>query len=376
MNVLLGLAYAPMKERRSYFKIWENVKRPDHINRVEVDTTTQPSEGPLSKQTFMWVDAGTYGALLLDMVRFRLSGVFGVQCLLYFKCYPSDGKPLKALVADNLFLLRTLEAIHSALVWSAVWSYFIRHFGELEYIDHIPSSVALSVILTATLTFLTHCLFAQRIYHTINDGERMAVSEKNLWLTLPIITLAFCRLAAATVSGAEMIHLQSFARFRKHFLWLFSLGLSLSSAVDILITLSLFFLLRRRKKTSIKLSPLIDALLLYTFEIGSLTSAATVISMLCWSIIDNSLVFLGLHFVIGKLYVNSLLATLNSRQRLRKAQQRSTAYDFVNLNINQTVSAIQFRNSEYPADSETQLAGETPDPEALNKEADTEETVE
>ncbi|KAF9478890.1 hypothetical protein BDN70DRAFT_879383 [Pholiota conissans] len=312
----------------------------------------------------MWVDPGTYGALLLGaLFASGLAGVFGVQCLLYFKCYPMDRKPLKALV----IFAWTLEILHSALVWAAMWNYFIQHFGEVKYIDHIPMCVALSVILTATLTFLAHCLFAHRIYY---------LSNRSLWLTLPIIALAFGRLAAATVSGAEMIHLRSFARFRKHFLWLFTLGLSLSSAVDILITLSLFFLLKKSKQKSIKLSPLIDALLLYTFEIGSLTSAATVISMLCWSIIDNSLVFLGLHFVIGKLYANSLLATLNARRRLRRTQ-RSSAFDFVHLNVNQTVSAIQFRNAELPLESDTQLAGLSNDPEASIKETEeTDETVE
>jgi hypothetical protein len=32
---------------------------------------------------------------------------------------------------------------------------------------------------------------------------------------------------------------------------------------------------------------------------------------------SNNLIFLGLHFVIGKLYANSLLVTLNMRQTLR-----------------------------------------------------------
>ncbi|KJA28300.1 hypothetical protein HYPSUDRAFT_197200 [Hypholoma sublateritium FD-334 SS-4] len=312
----------------------------------------------------MQVDAGTYGALLLGaLFASGLSGVFGVQCLLYFKCYPTDKKALKALVV----FAWGLEITHTALVWISVWSYFVQHFGEVDYIDHIPTSIALSVMLTATLTFLAHCLFAHRIYY---------LSEHNWWLAMPVIVLALGRLAAASVSGAEMIHLRSFARFRKQFLWLFSLGLSLSSAVDILITLSLFLLLRKSRRQSVKLNYLIDALLLYTFEIGSLTSAATVASMLCWSTLDKSLVFLGFHFVIGKLYANSLLATLNSRRKLRKA--RSTAFnDFVNFNVNQsaTVSAIQFQNSEnQPGESDTRLADSMSDPEALkNGENDTEE---
>jgi hypothetical protein len=46
MNVLLGLAYAPMKERRSYFKIWENVKRVSNLDLIDdVAGPYKPSGG-------------------------------------------------------------------------------------------------------------------------------------------------------------------------------------------------------------------------------------------------------------------------------------------------------------------------------------------
>ncbi|KAH9486123.1 hypothetical protein JR316_0000187 [Psilocybe cubensis] len=99
--------------------------------------------------------------------------------------------------------------------------------------------------------------------------------------------------------------------FRQEFMWLFSLGLGLSSAGDILITVVLFFLLQGSRSKLPNLNLIIDALILYTFEIGSLTSVAAVATMICWIVLDQSLIFLGLHFVIGKLYANSLLARLD-----------------------------------------------------------------
>jgi len=126
--------------------------------------------------------------------------------------------------------------------------------------------------------------------------------------------------------------------------WLFSMGLALSSGVDILITVFLFFLLQRSRNNSLNLDHIIDSLILYTFEIGSLTSAATVVSMICWLRLDNSLIFLGLHFVIGKLYANSLLATLNAREQLRRA--RSSSLGLVNINPPQELPSVHFANTE------------------------------
>ncbi|KAF5328376.1 hypothetical protein D9619_013260 [Psilocybe cf. subviscida] len=272
--------------------------------------------------------ASTYGALLLGaFFASGLSGIATVQAIVFYKLYPKDQNFNKLLV----LAVWVLDACHSGFVVGAMWDYLITNFGDWKKVDYIPLSIALSVIFTAVLTFFAQCFFALRIYR---------LSKGNWILTAPVLILSACRLAAASVSGAEMVSLRSFAGFRHQFrvsgtayafgarvvcmMWLFSVGLALSSAVDIYITLSLFFLLRKSRKQSMSLDEIIDALILYTFEIGSLTSAATVIAMICWLTLDNNLVFLGIHFVIGKLYANSLLATLNTRKEMGRNRAKPT----------------------------------------------------
>ncbi|KDR86133.1 hypothetical protein GALMADRAFT_52810 [Galerina marginata CBS 339.88] len=239
----------------------------------------------------------TYGAMFLGSIfASGLSGVVTVQCIVFFKLYPQDSRTLKSLV----IVVWILDLAHSSFVISAMWDYFIAGFGKVSKTDYIPNTIALSVIFTVPLTLF----FAHRIYR---------LSNRNVFLTAPIVRctihsiriLFIFRLADSRLG----IALKSFTLFKRHFKWLFSVGLALSSTVDILVTFSLFFLLQRSRKQSLSLNEIIDALVLYTFEIGSLTSAATVISMICWLTLENNLVFLGLHFVIGKLYANSLLAT-------------------------------------------------------------------
>ncbi|KAF8832912.1 hypothetical protein HHX47_DHR1001759 [Lentinula edodes] len=105
---------------------------------------------------------------------------------------------------------------------------------------------------------------------------------------------------SATATTATMLHYRSFIQFREHVRWLFTLGLALSSAVDVLITSSLFMLLRRSKMEGGSLDGVIDTLILYTFETGSVTCAATIVSMICWISIPTQLIFMALHFIIGK----------------------------------------------------------------------------
>jgi len=252
----------------------------------------------------------TYGALLLGgLVAAGLSGIVTIQAFVYIKLYPSDMIQTKAMVA----LICILDSCHTGFVCSSLWDYLIQYFGDSDRIDVIPWSVALTVAFTAILTSVVHCFFAHRIYK---------LSKRNLWITFPIIILAFLRLCAACVTTAEMIHLGTFSAFVRQFRWVFTLGLGLSSTVDILISVCLCYSLQSSRSASSSMDHVINLIILYTIENGILTCAATIISMLCWLIMPSNRVFLGIHFFICKVYANSLLATLNTRKTLQRERTR------------------------------------------------------
>jgi len=72
------------------------------------------------------------------------------------------------------------------------------------------------------------------------------------------------------------------------------------------------------------MNDIIDSLVVYTFETGTLTCAGTVLSMVCWLTMPYNRLFLALHFMIAKLYANSLLATLNTRKTLRDSRFKAS----------------------------------------------------
>ncbi|KAJ4471004.1 hypothetical protein C8R41DRAFT_897804 [Lentinula lateritia] len=191
----------------------------------------------------------TFGALLIGAVFASfLSGGITVQTLVYFKLYPSDGSNVKTLVP---------------LIWSSQWEYFIRLYGKAEKIDYIS-------------TFFAHRIFL--------------LSKRKWYLVAPVsLCVHSPHHAYPLFAFLIRLHYRSFIQFREHVRWLFTLGLALSSAVDVLITSSLFIL-----------DGVIDTLILYTFETGSVTCAATIVSMICWISIPTQLIFMALHFIIGK----------------------------------------------------------------------------
>ncbi|KAF7311840.1 hypothetical protein MIND_00194700 [Mycena indigotica] len=204
-----------------------------------------------------------------------------------------------------------LDLLHSVFIVAALFNYLITFFGDRGRIDHIPWSVALSVVVTAAQTLIVHWYYAHKIWTS---------SGRNWWITAPIVVLAFGRLLAASVSTSEMIRRPNYSNFNKHFPgWVFTTGLTLSASVDVLITALLCYYLRSmgRRTSSTLINRVVRTMMFYTLENGLITCLAATASLICWLTMPTNLIFMGLHFVIGKLYANSLLVSLNTRQELR-----------------------------------------------------------
>jgi len=251
----------------------------------------------------------TLGALLVGgAIALVLSGVLSVQCIIFYKLYPNDAR-IRHIIVLAVWIL---DILHSTFVVTALFSYFIDFFGDRLRIDHIAWSIALTVIVTALQTLIAHWYYAHKIYTS---------SGKNLWITGPIVVLALGRLLAAAVSTYEMIHLAQFSAFTHHYPgWIFTTGLTLSASVDLIITGWLCYFLQsmRRRTSSTMMARVVRTMTFYTLENGLVTCVATTASLICWLTMPKNLIFLGVHFVIGKLYANSLLISLNTRKELRE----------------------------------------------------------
>ncbi|KIM38259.1 hypothetical protein M413DRAFT_447994 [Hebeloma cylindrosporum] len=254
----------------------------------------------------------TFGALMIGgIVAAVFGGVVTAQTFAYFKNYPADSKFIKLLVGVVWFI----DFCHTIFVSTSLWDHLIVHFGSAQRIDYIPWSLAMTIAFTAMLTFLVHLFFVFRIFK---------LSKRNFFFAVPLTLLTCARLCFACLTTAKLIKLRSLTRFVDLYTWSFTIGLSLSSLFDVLVTGLLCYLFFINQKENSSLNGVLDKLMLYSFENGSVTCAATLSSLVCWiTSHKNNLIFMGLHFVISKFYANSLLATLNTRKTLQPTGHRS-----------------------------------------------------
>ncbi|KAG2142398.1 hypothetical protein DEU56DRAFT_733676 [Suillus clintonianus] len=249
-----------------------------------------------------------YGAMLVGgLLAFNLSGCVSMQFIVYCRTYFRESWLYKRMSMG----FRLLDLSHSALVAVALWDSIIATYGDLDKLDIIPWYVYSDPTASASLR-----------------TEFSYVSYFSLFIGFHALMSAGSAKEARCSNSDCRLSLQSYHTFFQRFSWIFTLGLLISALVDIMITTFMCYILRKNdqhlQSNTIRI---IDALTFWTIQNGSMTSAATISTLLCWKIMPQNRIFLGLHFVVAKLYANSLLATLNARKQIWNGKQYTTATD-------------------------------------------------
>ncbi|OCB89745.1 hypothetical protein A7U60_g3093 [Sanghuangporus baumii] len=144
------------------------------------------------------------------------------------------------------------------------------------------------------------------------------------------------------IDHTHRIEFGTFVAWTHQVRWIFTAGLAVAVLCDILITGSLCYWLHGSRSgvhgmneiidkiilysiengMLIWMNEIIDKIILYSIENGMLICLASVASLICGITMPGNLIFIGIHFVISKLYINSILASLNTRNSFRARKER------------------------------------------------------
>ncbi|KAJ7620221.1 hypothetical protein FB45DRAFT_839480 [Roridomyces roridus] len=249
----------------------------------------------------------TFGALLVGaLFASVIYGISSLQATFYFRSYRNDPMRLKVLVA----VIWVLDTIHTGFVWGAVWFYLIGQYDDVGSMDYISWEIPMVIIQSALIVICVHCFFAHRIF---------MLSRRSWLLSAPVIILVCLRLASCAVLSAKLFEYKLFTTVQAHDGWLFTLGLASSAVLDVYTSSVLAYLLLRHRGESDRINHVLYKLVIY----GSLTTLGSTTTILCWVIMSNNMIFLGLYFCTTKLYASVVFATLNSRYNiLREPEER------------------------------------------------------
>ncbi|KAJ3890731.1 hypothetical protein GG344DRAFT_77594 [Lentinula edodes] len=275
----------------------------------------------------------------------RLYGMGVLQAWLYFHWYPQDGWKLKSLVLTVLIL----ETVQVTTFFAATYDVIIKHFGDWAAVLAITWLHSTQLLAGYLSAFVVQMYFACTIYLLNGPGLQRWV------FTIPIVLSAVVELAMTLGQAIEITFLSSFTQIEKTTVtylallrlrhegfshtsiqWIYSLLSACTFSCDVLIAFAIYVTLTG-KRTAIqeiagvqyfpsRSNTIIRKLIIYAINRGVLTAIAAAINLILFLAMPNTFYyFIGL-LTSSKLYMNSMLAALNSRQYISQSSEDDAAH--------------------------------------------------
>ncbi|KAJ3861700.1 hypothetical protein EV359DRAFT_84066 [Lentinula novae-zelandiae] len=268
----------------------------------------------------------TFGAAYIGIVvAALLLGISVIQGFYYFT-HQNDGWILRGLVAGVL----VFDFVHQVLITHTGYAYLITFWQQPAKLRTVIWSLLAEVLFNGLTGFCVQCFLTYRIWK---------LSGTKVWLTVVVISLVFAEFGEELITGLFHIsYLHSLACVIAFAVIAFLRGLSvtvnaLAVVGDLFIAGILTLLLQRSKTGFRKSDTMINKLTIFAVNTGALTSLCAVASLISIIAAPNTFIYISFFFSMGRLYTNSLLATLNARKMIRDAAEgiNTTTGDNISL---------------------------------------------
>ncbi|TDL21384.1 hypothetical protein BD410DRAFT_789822 [Rickenella mellea] len=246
----------------------------------------------------------TFGAgFIAQFISSVIYGMTLLQAYRYFKHYPKDQLRLKLFV----LALCLADMVHVILcTWSFHW-YLVANFGNYGNLTIPHWTMNIQTDANGLIAISVQLYNARRVHKLVNNKAVTAVVVL-LSLILGILFIYF---------SVETFILDDFLLYSK-LRWVICTGLGCAAAANIIIATSFCCFFRRNRTGMLQSDTVLTMLTFYSINTGLLTSIAATLSLITFAAMPSNFVWLIFFWVLGRFYVNSLLATLNSREVLRE----------------------------------------------------------
>ncbi|KAJ7636265.1 hypothetical protein FB45DRAFT_828577, partial [Roridomyces roridus] len=272
-------------------------------------------------------DLGTsIGALEIGViVALFLSGMVSVQAWHYFNRSERDHILVKSIVA----VAWCLDIGHTMAICHSIYTVTVTQYGHPELLIVPPISLDISILMSGFMGPLEQLWFTHRLWKLTHSPS------------LPL----FCTVLTLT-RWIGIIGLSVFAfgrptlpEYAAKAGWLVECILLISAILDATLVISLcYYLSSWHLDKSRVLHKIVTQIMTWTIETGLLTIFGTLGCLITFLTMRDNFVYVGFFVIIPKLFTNSLLLSLNARQRfteiiLLKNSAASAAFSHVQIEM-------------------------------------------
>ncbi|RDB20301.1 hypothetical protein Hypma_012658 [Hypsizygus marmoreus] len=238
-----------------------------------------------------------------------LCGSFMVQLYDYYILYQENDQRFIKFIVYFVFAAEIAQLI---MMNHTVWYIMVEGYGDPTHIFNTPWSSASAPVLNGITSAAVQIFFAWRIWML---GRHKAAHVLSVFIAL-VSVMGF----AASLATTIQFDLLGRAPDRLHALkptvivWH-----SASFLCDMLITASMVAILSRsRRKISFRNTErVINRLIVNTIETGAVTAVIALLDLVFFLLDTHNFLYVCMDYLLGRIFSNVLLASLNGRHRLR-----------------------------------------------------------
>ncbi|KIS71832.1 uncharacterized protein UMAG_00262 [Mycosarcoma maydis] len=265
------------------------------------------------------------------MLNVWLFGFSIVQAYIYYVNFKTD-KPLMRYFVLFLVIADTVNAVFDQVF---MYQYLVSNFGNLEYASKSNRAFAADPVLTGIIAFSTQLFFAWRVYKLMHSKIMPAFIAAGALISLLS--------SIGTTIGVEIVLL--FSEFQK-FQEVVILWLGFAALTDLLITGSLVYTLNKSRTGFAATDDVITKLIRMTLQTGALTTLFAIVDLILF-LASTTTLHLVFNLPLAKLYVNSLLSTLNARVTIGQGPQQYTMEGSTSDNARRGISTRTKRSNVF-----------------------------
>ncbi|KAI5122851.1 hypothetical protein M0805_003145 [Coniferiporia weirii] len=232
-----------------------------------------------------------------------LWGAGTVQMYYYYTKYTKDATWLKL----HVFGVWAVDTAHQALIIQANYIYLVKEYANVAYLAHFENSLLNSIILTAFICAQVQIIFLMRIWR---------LSKRNYYLTVTVGVLVTAQFVSTCVYYGKAYRFTEFVELETIFTITRTINV-LTALADTSVAAALVYLLHTSRTGFKSSDTMISRLIAFTVNTGLITSVCAIMSLITGVVFPATFIYILFYLSISRLYVNSLFATLNSRDSIR-----------------------------------------------------------
>ncbi|KAF8137822.1 hypothetical protein K438DRAFT_1947105 [Mycena galopus ATCC 62051] len=255
------------------------------------------------------------GPLFVGVIlNWALLGALMIQIYDYHSHFRSDRRPVRLLV----HFVSTVELVQTGFITHTAWWHLVNNWGKPNGLLDVPWTSTYIPVLNGIASASVQIFYAWRIWLFESKSLELFEIKSICRLSAVLIVMtALTQFSAAIWVAVEFLraaqNIASIALINSAAeTWLVG-----SFVCDIMITFTMVFILLsvRRQSNSKRTVSLLNNLIVSTVETGAITAVLALTQLVLYKTSPTTYMHVTIEFVLGRLYCNVLLATLNGRHR-------------------------------------------------------------